>query len=114
MAVLYPAHVYGPFRLGMGVTSSLLPNVSVNCLLFPAWVRDHSADDLREELRRLMKLGRAFPEFSFSLWEIDMELADDKIFVFHEIFRQCGDGPINTRIARNRGNDHDFSGSDAL
>jgi hypothetical protein len=36
-----------------------------------------------------MKAGSRFPRFSFSLLEVDDELAREKVFEFHEVFRRC-------------------------
>jgi hypothetical protein len=63
----------------------LFPDAAVNCILFPNWVRDASPADIREEIRRLMKIGRRFREFSFSLCEIDEAIAGRKVFELHEI-----------------------------
>jgi len=67
----------------------LFPDVSVNCILFPAWLQAHCTEDVREELLRLMKQGKAFPSFSFTVLEIDSEFGNDRIFPFYEVFRQC-------------------------
>ena len=67
----------------------LFPESSVNCILFPFWVQSHSSDEIREELNRIMKIGRRFPSFTFTLFEIDEQLARGKIFEFYEDFRYC-------------------------
>jgi hypothetical protein len=67
----------------------LCPTVSVNCILFPAWVGSASVDELRGELARLMGLGNRFPSFSFSLYDVDSALGGDRLFEFFEVFRQC-------------------------
>jgi len=67
----------------------LFPQASVNCILFPHWVYSTSGTDIKDELLHLMNIGRAFPSFSFSLYEIDSFLADKKIYEFYEIFREC-------------------------
>ena len=46
-------------------------------------------DTIRDDLLRLMDLGKCFPAFSFSLLEIDARLGDDRVFAFHETFRKC-------------------------
>ena len=71
--------------------AKLFPDVDVNCLLFPAWIQDHSIEDIREELMRLMQLGKSFGSFSFDLWDIDSALAEEKICQFYDVFRQCAD-----------------------
>lgn len=69
--------------------AELFPGVQANCILFPAWVANATADQLRQELLRLMRVGRRFSAFSFSLYEIDPALGGDKIFEFYEIFQSC-------------------------
>ncbi len=67
----------------------LFPKAKVNCILFPAWIESHPADEVRRELLRLMELGKRFPAFSFTLLEIDTRLDGDRLFEFHETFRRC-------------------------
>jgi hypothetical protein len=67
----------------------LLPNAEVNCILFPSWIASHATDEVRAELLRLMRAGKAFPAFSFTCLEIDTQLSGDLLFQFHETFRQC-------------------------
>jgi hypothetical protein len=67
----------------------LFPGADVNCILFPSWLQSRSMDEIREELRRLMRQGRSFPNFSFTLWDIDEELAKGRIFEFYELFQSC-------------------------
>ena len=67
----------------------LMPHASMNCILFPSWAESHSTDDWRTELSRLMQLGKRFPSFSFTLLEIDNQLGGDRIFEFHETFKEC-------------------------
>ena len=67
----------------------LMPHVAANCILFPAWLESHTIDEIREELLRLMTLGRAFRNFSFTILEIDQKLASQRIFEFYDVFRQC-------------------------
>jgi hypothetical protein len=69
--------------------SRLCPKVGVNCILFPSWVKSHPLPEIREELRRLMQLGKRFPAFSFTLLEVDTMLDGEQIFAFYETFRQC-------------------------
>ena len=73
------------------IVAKLFPDVNVNCMLFPSWIQSHSIDDIKEELRRLMSLGKSFPSFSFSLLEVDQTLGKDKIFAFVELFEQCAE-----------------------
>lgn len=67
------------------------PHATVNCILFPSWIRSTPAEDMREELLRLMRAGLAFPEFTFSIFEVDPDLAAGKIFEFHDLFRVCAE-----------------------
>jgi hypothetical protein len=69
----------------------LFPESSVNCILFPFWVQSHSSEEIREELNRIMRIGRRFPSFTFTLFEIDEQLARDKIFEFYDDFRYCAE-----------------------
>ncbi len=71
--------------------AQVLPRADGSCILFPSWVKEQSADTLREELLRLMRLGKRFPAFQFTLYEIDPFLAGDKIVEFYEVFRQCAE-----------------------
>jgi hypothetical protein len=73
------------------VAARLFPGASVNCILFPSWIRSTPADAIREELSRLMRAGLAFPDFTFTILEIDPDLAAGKIFELHEIFRRCAE-----------------------
>jgi hypothetical protein len=70
----------------------LRPEASVNCILFPAWIASHSPDDIREELLRLMRIGKAFSSFSFTCLELDEKLDGDVIRAFFDIFAKCTDG----------------------
>ena len=67
----------------------LMPNAAVNCILFPAWIASHPMDETGEELRRLMRVGKAFPAFSFTCLEVDTQTGGDLLFQFHETFRRC-------------------------
>jgi hypothetical protein len=67
--------------------TNLFPAVEANCIIFPGWLHAHSKEDIGEELERIMSIGRQFPRFSFSLLELDAELAQGKVFEFHEAFR---------------------------
>jgi hypothetical protein len=69
--------------------AGLFPRAEVNCILFPSWIGSRTMDEIRAELQRLMRLGKRFPAFSFTLLEIDTKLGGDLIFDFHETFRQC-------------------------
>lgn len=71
--------------------SRLFPHATVNCILFPSWIRSTPAEAIREELLRLMRAGLAFPEFTFSIFEVDPDLAAGKIFEFHDLFRACAE-----------------------
>lgn len=67
----------------------LFPDAAVNCILFPSWVQNHSLEEICEELSRLMQIGKSFRSFTFTLFEVDQELGDRKIFEFHEAFKRC-------------------------
>ena len=67
----------------------LFPHAEVNCILFPSWIASHTSDEIREELLRLMDLGKRFPAFSFTLLEVDTKLGGDPLLEFHETFRAC-------------------------
>jgi len=67
----------------------LMPHVAANCILFPAWLASHTLDEIREELLRLMTVGQAFRSFSFTILEIDQNLAGPRIFEFYDVFREC-------------------------
>jgi len=67
----------------------LFPKAEVNCILFPSWIESHTNDEVRSELLRLMALGKRFSAFSFTLLEIDTKLGGDRLFEFHETFREC-------------------------
>jgi hypothetical protein len=67
----------------------LRPDTGVNCIVFPSWIASHSADEIRAELLRLMRLGDRFQTFTFTCLEIDTKLDGDPIFAFCKTFRQC-------------------------
>jgi hypothetical protein len=67
----------------------IFPGAAASCIVFPSWIRSHSPEELREELYRLMRLGAAFPSFTFSVLELDVELAGGKILEFHDAFREA-------------------------
>jgi hypothetical protein len=96
VSLLYPAlgHVRG-IDFGQDtdweLAARLFPNVEANCILFPAWLRAHSPDAVREELGRLMRAGLRFPRFSFSVLEVDTARAEGRIFEFDETFRACAE-----------------------
>jgi hypothetical protein len=69
----------------------LFPGAEANCILFPAWMRSHSPQEIREELSRLMRAGSRFPRFSFTLLEVDAELAEGRIFEIHEEMRRAAE-----------------------
>jgi hypothetical protein len=65
----------------------IFPQAAATCIVFPSWIRSHSREEIRDELLRLMRAGAAFPSFTFSILELDVELAGGKIFEFHDAFR---------------------------
>ena len=67
----------------------IFPGAEANCIVFPAWVRSRSLPEMQEELSRLMAAGSRFPRFTFSLLELDQELAEGKVFEFHEAFQKA-------------------------
>ncbi len=71
------------------LAARLFTGTSVNCILFPSWIRATPVEGIREELTRLMRAGLAFSDFTFTILEIDPDLAAGKIFELHEIFRRC-------------------------
>jgi hypothetical protein len=76
----------------------LFSGASANCILFPSWIRATPPEGIREELSRLMRAGLAFTDFTFSIFEVDPDLAAGKIVEFHGIFRECAE-----RISREAG-----------
>ena len=71
--------------------AALFPEASVNCILFPSWVASTPLEGIREELSRLMRIGRAFADFTFSIFEVDPALAQGRIFEFYDVFRECAE-----------------------
>ena len=71
--------------------ATLFPEASVNCILFPSWIASTPIEGIREELSRLMRIGRAFADFTFSIFEVDPTLAQGRIFEFYDIFRECAE-----------------------
>jgi hypothetical protein len=69
----------------------LFPGASANCILFPSWIGATPLEGIREELARLMRAGRGFADFTFSIFEVDPALADGRIFDFVEAFRACAE-----------------------
>jgi hypothetical protein len=69
--------------------AALFPEASVNCILFPSWIASTPLEGIREELSRLMRVGRSFPDFTFSIFELDPALARGRIFEFYELFKEC-------------------------
>lgn len=67
----------------------LFPKAAVNCILFPSWVASQPLDEIRDELARLMQIGTRFPAFSFTLLEVDTQLAGGRLEEFRELFREC-------------------------
>jgi hypothetical protein len=70
----------------------LFPGVDANCILFPSWIQVQPLEVIAEELRRLMRVGRGFRSMSFTCWEVDTQLGQEKVFGFHEVFRRCAEG----------------------
>lgn len=69
----------------------LRPETSVNCILFPAWIASHSSEDIRDELRRLMRIGKVFSSFTFTCLELDEKLDGDAIRAFFDVFAKCAE-----------------------
>ncbi|MGA2763860.1 MAG: hypothetical protein ABSG17_10895 [Spirochaetia bacterium] len=65
------------------------PAAEANCILFPGWLRSHSREEIRDELKRLLLAGSRFPRFSFSILEVDTEMAKGKVFELYEEFRRA-------------------------
>ena len=57
--------------------------VHLNCIWFPQWIINHTSFEIAEEVGRLMELGTRFNGFSFSLYEIDELISDEKLFAFY-------------------------------
>jgi len=72
-------------------TARLFPGASANCILFPSWIAATPLEEIRSELRRLMRAGRAFTRLTFSIFEVDPALAAGRIHEFTEVFRQCAE-----------------------
>jgi hypothetical protein len=70
----------------------VFPGAEANCIVFPGWVLSHSREEIQEELQRLMRAGKRFPRFSFSILELDPALAEGKVFEFHDAFRRAAEG----------------------
>jgi hypothetical protein len=71
--------------------AELFPGASAHCIIFPGWLRSTPAEAVEEEMGRIMRAGLAFPEFTFSLFEVDSGLADCKVFELVETFRRCAE-----------------------
>jgi len=69
--------------------AELFGNVDVGCILFPHWLQFHSNDEIREEFMRLMSYRKRFRSMLFTLWEIDSQLGNGKIFDIYQIFKEC-------------------------
>ncbi|MGA2481203.1 MAG: hypothetical protein ABSG63_20870 [Spirochaetia bacterium] len=97
------AHLRGYARLGpvQGIdfgqdtdweeAAAVFPGAEANCIIFPGWLRARGAREIEEELRRLMRAGQRFPKLSFSLLELDVELAQGKVREFHDAFRRAAE-----------------------
>jgi hypothetical protein len=77
----------------------LFPGAAVSCILFPSWIASTSIGDMEAELTRLMRVGRRFRSFTFSIFEVDPALAAGKINVFHGAFRRCAEAVSREDIA---------------
>jgi hypothetical protein len=71
--------------------AALFPEASVNCILFPSWIASTPIEGIREELSRLMRIGRSFADFTFSIFEVDPALAQGRIFEFYDVFKECAE-----------------------
>jgi hypothetical protein len=69
----------------------LFPDAAASCILFPSWIASTPAGEMEAELTRLMRAGRRFRSFTFSIFEVDPALAAGKINDFHEVFRRCAE-----------------------
>ena len=69
----------------------LFPGAAASCILFPSWLATTAVGEIEEELALLMRAGRAFRSFTFSIFEVDPALAAGKINEFHEVFRRCAE-----------------------
>jgi hypothetical protein len=67
----------------------LCPRAAVNCILFPSWIAAQKPDDLRDELQRLMHIGKQFPAFTFTCLELDEKLDGECILTFFDVFAKC-------------------------
>jgi len=74
--------------VGMDTDFELLsehfPNADVNCIWFPQWVISHTPSEIEEEVGRLMEIGTRFRSFSFTLYEIDELISDEKLLALFE------------------------------
>jgi hypothetical protein len=66
----------------------LFPKAETNCIIFPQWLLSTDEESIAAELERLMRIGVHFPEFTFSMYEIDSALTRDQILGFVEIFTE--------------------------
>jgi hypothetical protein len=64
----------------------LCPKSEANCIIFPQWLLSTDESGVSTKLEELMLIGAHFPQFSFSMYEIDSALSRDQIIHFVEIF----------------------------
>jgi hypothetical protein len=69
----------------------LFPGAAASCILFPGWIASTPVREMETELTRLMRLGRRYRSFTFSIFEVDPALAAGKINEFHDVFRRCAE-----------------------
>ena len=69
--------------------AKIFPNVDVSCILLPSWLQSTSVGDMKDDLDRLITVGRLFRSFSLSLSDIDFETSKEKLFSFYENIRKC-------------------------
>jgi hypothetical protein len=74
-----------------GIVARLFSQASVNCMFFPSWVNAHTADEIRDEVLRLMRAGLKCREFSFTCYEVDTLIGGDRLFEFCDVFRECAE-----------------------
>ena len=74
--------------VGMDTDFELLakyfPKAGANCIWFPQWIIGHTSSDIEKEVERLMSIGKRFKNFSFTLYEIDELITDEKLFRFYD------------------------------
>ena len=88
-------HPVGALDVGQDTDFSeaarLFPDATASCILFPSWIASTPAGEMESELTRIMRAGRRFRSFTFSIFEVDPALAAGKIHEFHEMFRRCAE-----------------------